>query len=71
MIDTNSIPQIEQSAQAARAAITSWNVVFALAGGIAIHAYHTIAGGGGVRGIARNFWYGRKSKPDQPQPETK
>lgn len=70
MIDTNALPVItDTAAQHAQSAVTSLNVIFMMAGGIVIHAYHTIVNGGGVRRIWSNFWNGQALAPI-PRPAT-
>lgn len=67
MIDTNSIPVIEHAATVTQSALNAWSVVFAMSGGIVVHAYHLIVQGGGLRGIFSNLWSGNtQDKPAIP-----
>jgi hypothetical protein len=62
MIDTNQITQIANSAAVAAPAVQSafnaWIIIAAGAGGLVVHAYHTIVNGGGVKNIFLRLWSG-------------
>lgn len=44
--------------QAVQSTWNAWQVVAALAGGIVMHAYHSVVRAGGMKTIWRNFWSG-------------
>ena len=64
-MNTNNIVQVLTQPQQLQSWYTSNQMLFAMYGGLLIHAYHSIVNAGGIKAICSKFWDSRNTQLKQ------